>query len=347
MGESAMEIAMLTTSHRPSDPRINLLESESLRRAGHTVRIIAERSRTSPRTLMKRVLGETDIATFNTRPGRKMPTLLGFPFRDPYSDLVEKAVEIDPDVYHCHEIWSLRAALKAKEKTGSRIVYDVHEYTPASGGWRGRVIERYEKKALPEISHIFTANSITRGRMLSMDTARTEIDTLYNCPPIGGRLDPPLRRSVERIAVEGRITSSRGSEQIKHVIEAVGADLLHIYGERYRDIPRLLTSADLSLIAYQRTPNNMLAGPPHKLFTAMKAGIPVVTTPLAETARIVREEGNGSVAGWTAPEIAKAIKNLDMRKRAEMSDSAVAAHRERYNWQEQEKKLLRGYRNLG
>ncbi len=102
----------------------------------------------------------------------------------------------------------------------------------------------------------------------------------------------------------------------------------------YNDIPRFLAAA--SVVAIPHPPGAYMdVAAPVKLFDAMAAGRPVVTTPRIETARFVGECGAGIVADSDSTEdLAAALAAVlsDREAAQRMGDQGRRCAVERYDW---------------
>lgn len=116
----------------------------------------------------------------------------------------------------------------------------------------------------------------------------------------------------------------------------------------YEEMLRMVAAADLGLALHQprRDFLHVSKGTGRKFFTYMEAGVPIVGPVLGEVGDIVRETGCGVLVDTTSPgEVAGAIKGLihDPEARARMGAAGRKAIVERYNWSNEEPKLLNGY----
>jgi len=274
-----------------------------------------------------------------------------------YTELIEKAVEEDADAYHAHEIWSLYVAIEAKKKTGSRVVYDVHECWSAIPGWRGRMMAAYEKKALRHTDCAICANHITRGYLLRhRSDLKTEV--VYNCPPHGLY----RQNGTWTLCHEGKLVPGKGRREIPLVARRLNETLL-IVGEAnpridqsdvhttgwlpYERIWDEISKARIGLIHINQTPINMLSGPPHKLFNYMKCGLPIVALHQPETTRIIEETGCGIVTNSLEEMIRATRTVIENERLAEsLAENSRMAHEE-YNWSKMEKRLIRAYEEMG
>jgi glycosyltransferase involved in cell wall biosynthesis len=278
------KVAFLTLHHPVMDARIFYKEAQSLHRAGYDVSLLVPvhedgliwwttNSRKKPWPGREMVLEGIRIMGFQMKTPAKICHLpkttwiqrwlyivcqwLRFSTGgwidvgpNPFSEMIEKGAEIEADVYHCHEVDSLYAGLKIKKRLkkqgrSPKLIYDVHEFPPASysrklrenrGLTRGAVT-RWIKKCLLEVDHIITVNQIIRGYLLSLNP-RTKAEVLYNCPVLSIFHDYDQKADDGRITLchEGNLFFNRG---LKNMLE-----VMRILKERYQGKVRFLIIGD-------------------------------------------------------------------------------------------------------
>jgi glycosyltransferase involved in cell wall biosynthesis len=145
-----------------------------------------------------------------------------------------------------------------------------------------------------------------------------------------GVLEPTLRESAADEALGGRV----------HLLPAVRPDELLAW----------VACADVVAMPIQPSTLNHRLTTPNKLFEAMSAGVPVVASDLPGMATIVRDTGCGVLCDPADPvDIAAALRRVldgpEPERRA-WRDRALAAARERYNWERQSAILLGEYSRL-
>lgn len=114
-------------------------------------------------------------------------------------------------------------------------------------------------------------------------------------------------------------------------------------------LPTYTASADLGVVSLLNTSLNNYYGLPNKLFEYMAAVVPVVASDFPEIRKIVIGEGVGACFNPEDPrDIARAIEQVlsDKSKLNKMRENTRRAAKEKYNWEIEEKKLLKLYRNL-
>ena len=117
----------------------------------------------------------------------------------------------------------------------------------------------------------------------------------------------------------------------------------------YNKVSEAISHADIGIIFMEPTENNMLAGPPNKLFNYMRYGLPVVSFDLPETSRIISEtQGGIIIRDRSVDSLVRALSSLiedeaNLRRMGERGREAVLNY---YNWEHMEAKLLRIYQEL-
>ena len=119
----------------------------------------------------------------------------------------------------------------------------------------------------------------------------------------------------------------------------------------YAEVPAYIAVSRIGLILFQPgLPNHTLAMP-HKLFDYMREAKPVIAPAFSlEVARIVREADCGILVDVTAPQaIADAMLDLlrDPGKAERLGQNGRRLVEEKYNWQQDEKRLLDAMNRIG
>jgi glycosyltransferase involved in cell wall biosynthesis len=248
------------------------------------------------------------------------------------------------------------------------VVWDVHEDTAAAlddrpwiPGWvRGpvrasvRAAEGWAEKRM----RLLLAEPGYRERFAH------DHPVVPNYPWLPAEVSPP---GGERVVYVGRVSRRRGAREMlaladrlgPHVrlevvgpadpdvapdLEAASADgRIRWHGYLPNDEALALVDGALAGISLLHDEPNYRSSTPTKILEYMARGVPVVTTPLPEAARIVREHHAGIVVPFDDVEAAAAaVQTLrddeDLRLRA--GASGRAAVRDRYSWDEAAKDFL-------
>lgn len=118
----------------------------------------------------------------------------------------------------------------------------------------------------------------------------------------------------------------------------------------FEQVPAYIAVSRIGLILFQPgLPNHTLAMP-HKLFDYMREAKPVIAPAFSiEVSRIVREADCGVLVNITSPDaIAGAVLELlrDPEKAARLGQNGRRAVEEKYNWQQDERRLIEAINRL-
>jgi glycosyltransferase involved in cell wall biosynthesis len=146
-------------------------------------------------------------------------------------------------------------------------------------------------------------------------------------------------RGVDELIRAFQILRKRGNDCILKLAgfgypESLSQDGVEITQDVfYNEIPRLFESSYLFVIPHRPNLYMRLAAP-IKLFDAMAAGRPIVSTPCDETISVIRKENCGIVSGFDPTSMAESIEYLleNQDKAAQMGLRGRKAIEERYSW---------------
>ena len=110
------KVCMVTTNHSPFDSRIFYKEAKSLKKAGYDTTVIGHTNS----KLEKEV---DDIKIVGIEKKVEIKSYLSLLRR-----LLKEALDVNADVYHCHEPESFLVAIYLKIFKRKKIIYDVHEH---------------------------------------------------------------------------------------------------------------------------------------------------------------------------------------------------------------------------
>lgn len=288
------------------------------------------------------------------------------------------------EIWHCHDLNTLPVGVRCKRaRPGTRLVYDSHELATErsrmgrTARWRAG---RQESRGLHHTDErIWTTRSraeyVVRRYGIPFPTLihnvpeRIEVKQGWD---LRDRLGIPADRRV--LLYQGSIQEFRGIEESIEAVTLLDRCVLVVIGYGYHrpvledmvrrrglqdrvyffgPIPNdellyYTASADVGLCVIRGQSLSYRWSMPNKLFEYMMAGIPIVASDFEEMGRVVREEGVGTVCDPDAPaSIAAAVRAIVDDPGAEARFRAAARVAiDRYNWDEEEKKLLALYRRL-
>ena len=247
-----------------------------------------------------------------------------------------------------------------------------------------RPLERLEQRWAHRCDAILTVNDAFAD-MLRLQLRVKRPVVVYNCPERWQVPDPRPDLIRERLGLppttrialyHGGLMSDRGIREAMEAVLSVPDTALVLLGygpwrdELAQDVaepPYLgrvflidavpssellpwVASADVAVMPIGDTSPNHRHSTANKLFEAIAAGVPVVATDLPGMHDIVRETGCGVLAPDTSPaSIAEGVRAVLMAppdERAAMVERCLRAHRDTYNWESQEDRLLTLYRGL-
>lgn len=373
---SSMKICMLSSGHNPFDARVFHKEALSLRKVYQEITILAP--------YHKEVESRSGIRIMGLKARRRWWGRLG-----PLLDMYKKGLDVGADVYHCHEADSLLVGYFIKRKLGCRLVYDSHElhsvqfpmhFAAPLRGLMRILIRQYERWLLGSVDYVITVNEIIRGYFLLLKPL-VPVEILYNYPILD--MCQKVARSDKSIIIchEGFMNFYRGLREIIGMLIALiprypNIKLLFVgdvFGpdrrwldeqiNRYQLHDHLTITgwlpieqalqetgrAHIGLIFFRPVPNNMLAGPPNKLFNYMRFGLPVVAVDFPEIKRIIEKCRCGVLVNSIEDkDFVSAVNSLleDPQKAARMGENGRRAVLAEYNWAKMEPRLLKLYQTL-
>jgi glycosyltransferase involved in cell wall biosynthesis len=362
------KICHLTSVHPPFDTRIFYKECKTLVDTGYDVTLVVQNDRDEVIDGVK-ILG---IDTPKNRTERMKRTT---------SQVYQRALECDADIYHFHDPELMPLGLRLKRR-GKKVIYDVHEDVPRqilSKQWIPALlrkaiswmVERIENYAAKRFDYIVTATPYIRDRFLKINRKSIDINNF----PFLSELhitNTDWRSKEKLVCYVGGIGRVRG---IQEMVRAIGMtpysmllagnfessvereialqqdgwrqviELGHI---NRTEVKEVLSRSMAGLVLFHPEPNHINAKP-NKMFEYMSAGIPVIASKFPLWNEII--EGNNCgicVDPLNVNEIADAINwIMDYPEQAmRMGENGRKAVEEKYNWEEESKKLIALYDRL-
>jgi len=238
-----------------------------------------------------------------------------------------------------------------------------------------------KKRAVNYSDYLITANSIVRGRTLIFNRYK-KVEVLENASVLSiFKEQEQTRKDVNSLVLchEGALGFARGLREMVSLIESNASRIklriigtvagkekkwleskikdnpslsqrIHITGWLpYEEVGNAISGCDIGLIMFHPTVNNMLAGPPNKLYNYMRYGMPVVSVDLPETRAIINKCRCGIIVKeWNVDSVIQAIQYLinhpDEAKA--MGQRGKEAILNELSWEHQGEKLLKIYEEL-
>lgn len=364
------KIAHLTSVHTRYDTRIFRKQCATLALHGHEVYLVVADGKGDE---VKDGINIIDVGTMLGRLSRIFKTT---------KKVYLRALDLSADVYHLHDPELIPIGLKLK-KCGKRVVFDSHEDVPKQllskpymQPWFRTCVAAlfagYERFACRRLDAVLAATPHIRDKFISINSHVLDINNF----PMLGELDAMVPWSDKRAEVcyVGGISAIRGIAQVvkslEHLIsparlnlvgqfsEAVvgqqvkalsGWGAVEEHGQLDREgVRNVLGRSVAGLVTFLPMPNHVDAQP-NKMFEYMSAGIPVIASNFPLWRDIIEGSNCGICVDPLDPSaIAKAIDYLvsNPDQAAEMGRNGQRAVVERFNWDQEGKKLLQFYSDL-
>ena len=233
-----LRVCMLTADHPADDDRIFFKEARSLARYGADVVIVCHAGKTPP--------ADNTGVRF-----RQFPRRRGWGRRfQGVGALAQTAAAESCDVIHCHEPDALAAALRLKQATGAKVIYDSHESWGANFAQRfprplwgiaQAVFESWEKRLVRRcdagIGASWAISDYLQAQMPSRPVA-----TLLNVPvaEVFGQAPPREWGDTTTLVHDGHLGFDRGLKTMVQAVHQVSRKhkvVLRIVGDVF-DEPR-------------------------------------------------------------------------------------------------------------
>jgi len=365
-----MRVVHLTSAHPRDDIRIFQKECKSLIKFGYEVILIVADGLADAIVDGVRIL---DVGRPKNRWERIFFTT---------KNVLDKAIELNADVYHLHdpELLLIARALKQNQK---KVIFDAHEDLPKQilgkhylpkiiRGLVSIVVRIYERYVCRQLNGLIAATPNIREKFYLINKNTVDINNY----PLLNELESftAWDEKVDEICYVGGIASIRG---IKEMVVAIGflspevrLNLAGIFsetrlesnvkqlsgwkcvnplGQKDRlEVREILARSKAGLVIFHSLPNHVDAQP-NKMFEYMSAGLPVIASNFPLWREII--EGNECgicIDPMNPKEIAAAIeKIIDNPKISKvMGENGRRAVENFYNWSIEEVKLKEFYQAL-
>lgn len=365
-----VKICHITSAHSRTDTRIFVKECSSLAAAGYDVTLLVADGK------------EDEVRNGVSVTGlRKMPSRLKRMMYTP-SAIYKKALSIDACIYHLHDPELIPIGVKLK-KRGKRVIFDSHEDVvkqiktkPYLNRFTGIVVSKlyeiYERHSVSKLDMVITTSPVFRDKFTAW---HPHVDMVNNYPIVGelvktGETD----KSNKNVMFLGSISKERGIMELLRAMELCKADVrLKLAGPLHPEslldemarckgwervdylgildrnqIAEAFLDISAGLVTFMPT-FNQIDALPVKMFEYMSAGIPVIASSFPLSKSYVDESGCGICVDLLSPEeVAEAVDYLVSHPdiAIDMGRKGQKAIQMKYNWHNEEKKLLEAYERL-
>ena len=288
----------------------------------------------------------------------------------------QKALELDSNVYHLHDPELIPIGLKLK-KLGKKVIFDSHEDVPKQitakhylNNFSKKILSylysKFEIYALKKLDYVISATPIIRDKFRNYGIKSIDIN---NFPILNDFIEITPTYDSKTICYIGILYETRGIKEIVKAIEDLDVKLIiagKFYDKKYEkevrslkgwekvdfkgfvnkeEIKKILRESIIGCVTLYPTPSYMEAYPV-KMFEYMSAGLAIVSSNFPLYEEFVLGNNCGvCVDPLDINAIKKAIIDLsnNLEQVKKMGNNGKKAIKEKYNWENEEKKLFSLY----
>lgn len=376
-GERSMNILMMLTNPFTHDPRV-YNEARSLVKAGHTATVLGwDRKKENSSKEVKD--GITIVRSYNTKFMNLLPyniLKLHLWWNKGYKDALMLHKKNPFDIVHCHDFDTLPIGIKLKKKIGLSLVYDAHEiwgYMVEKDlpKWWSNYYLKKEKKIIEYVDRIITAEDKYSDYFNSI--SNKQLTVILNCKHLISKKYVLPNNKTFTLTYIGSLANTRflleltdvvkELDDVKCIIGGIGkpeyvekliqkcneTENIEFTGKVPPDNVIPLTHKCDCVVNMITTKNvNTRIATANKQFEAMVCGRPIICTKGTRSGEITEQEKCGLVIDWSKEALKNAITKLrDSPELCEkLGQNALKAAINKYNWEIEEKKLLKLYEKV-
>lgn len=366
------KICIITTVHPVFDSRIFHKQAKTLVKAGYDVVLIAQHDK-------KETVEGIQIVPL-PKPKNRLQRIFSLTYKAMRLALKQKAV-----IFHFHDPELLPVGLILKLVTRKKVIYDVHEDYPQSiraKYWVSKyvrslisiIIDKIEKFVSNSVDTTITVTDAIESRFKKEKTIQIRNYPLLDMINLESRKS--FSENYVKLIYVGGLSKDRGIIEVVKSLELIDASIkveMVLLGKFFElDTEKMvkkldgfkkvkykgwvsrnkvyeeLHTSDIGIVCLHSNDRYEFSLPV-KLFEYMSAGLPVIASNFAVWSQIIKENECGIMVDPLNPdEIARAIeylaKNPELRRK--MGENAKKAVIEKYNWEEESKKLISLYDKL-
>ncbi len=365
------KICHLTSVHNRYDTRIFHKECKSLVNSQYQVFLIVADNKGNENIDNINIIDVGDNKINNSRMFRMIITVF---------KIFKEARILNADLYHFHDPELIFVGILLR-MYGKKVIFDIHEDVPKQllnkhyfsetiGKTVSKLYEMIEKFSLTRFSFIITSTEYINNRIskiqdkcksiknypllsefstkIHWSSKSNEIIYLGAIEKVRGLTE--LISALKNLSLELNLAGKvEPKEYLKELKQLDGWSKVKLYGFVSRqDATKILDKSKIGIVTLHPI-ENYIDALPVKLFEYMASGIPVIASDFKLWKNIVYGDNCGiCVNPHNIKEIENAIKFLLSNDETAqmMGKNGRKAVEKKYNWENEEKKLLRIYDNL-
>ncbi|SDO63204.1 Glycosyltransferase involved in cell wall bisynthesis [Halomonas shengliensis] len=296
-----------------------------------------------------------------------------------YRLLVRRYRNSGLNVIHCHDLTPLPIAVRLKQITGARLIYDAHELETETAGARGArqsLAKSLEKRLIPKVDAMITVSPSIQ-KWYGERYPEIPVHLIRNIPaPVEESIDAVPLREILGIPDHallfiylGGLSKGRGieialeafqQEGVPHHIVFMGNGPLentvrnaaqNDFRIHYKDpvppkdVVSHASGADVGICLYEDTCLNHRYCLPNKLFESLLAGLPVLASPLPDQAEVVKKHQAGWVVENDVESVSNFLRKLTLQDGVSLREGLLERV-EGLTWRNEGKKLSELYHFL-
>jgi len=295
--------------------------------------------------------------------------------------VLQKALSLNSDIYHIHDPELLPAARKLK-KTGKKVIFDAHEDLPQQikskpylNFFAKKILScltaQYEKHISRQLDLVVAATPFINNKFKKISNNSCNINNYPIIKELAHKIN--WQQKKNEICYIGGITAIRGIKEIIKALDRVTDCSLNLAGNfgssalkkqvqswpgwqkvneigfiNRNEVKKVLARSQAGLVTFHPKANHINAQP-NKMFEYMSSGVAVIASNFKKWREVVEKNSCGiCVDPLRIQDIADAINYIfsHPKEAEQMGKNGRRAVAEKYNWGEEEKKLLSLYENL-
>lgn len=290
------------------------------------------------------------------------------------------------NIFHCNDLYALPigVAIKIFFNKKAKIVYDCHEYETEAYIYKKKPILKLLAKFAENllIRHADKVITVSKGIASSYRKMYGVNPVIVaNCPPFKNykknnffRKRMKISKDTKIILYQGRYKKGRGIETLINTFKKIKDDLGVVIvfmgdGSNYyknliknasRESDKIfmhelagsdvymenISSADFGIHLMEKTCLNHEYALPNKFFEYIMAGLPVIISDLYEMKKIVKEKDVGMIVKKNnSVELIRVLEKIRYLPEDKFKKNLIELSKI-YNWENEEKKLIKLYNSL-